>query len=71
VARAKTLRLSDWVELTLEERAITLTVNASGQQEEAKLDGCYVLKTALTPAQAPKEMVHDRASITASATLSR
>src|SRR5215468_6353170 len=50
VARAKTLRLSDWVELTLEERAITLTVNTSGQQEEAKLDGCYVLKTDLTPA---------------------
>src|SRR5262249_51287566 len=60
VARAKTLRLSDWVELTLEERAITLTVNASGQQEAAKLDGCYVRKTDLTPAQAPKEMVHDR-----------
>jgi Transposase DDE domain len=60
VARAKTFRLSDWVELTLEERAITLTVNASGQQEEAKLDGCYGLKTDLTPAQAPKEMVHDR-----------
>src|SRR5499426_3855620 len=32
VARAKILRFSDWVELTLEERAITLTVNASGQQ---------------------------------------
>ena len=60
VARAKTLRLSDWVELTLEERTITLTVNASEQQEEAKLDGCYVLKTDLTAAQAPKELVHDR-----------
>jgi Transposase DDE domain len=60
VARAKTLRLSDWVELTIEERAITLTVNASRQQEEAKLDGCYVLKTDLTPSQAPKEIVHDR-----------
>src|SRR5213082_524091 len=44
VAKAEKLRLADWVELTLEERAITLTVNASGQQEEAKLDGCYVLK---------------------------
>src|SRR5438270_1667404 len=53
VAKAEKLRLADWVELTLEERAITLTVNASGQQEEAKLDGCYVLKTDLTPAQAP------------------
>jgi len=60
VARAKKLRLSDWVELTLEERSMTLTVNASVQQEEAKLDGCYVLKTDLTPAQAHKEMVHDR-----------
>jgi len=60
VARAQKLRLADWVELTLEERSITLTVNVSAQQEEAKLDGCYVLKTYLTPAQAHKEMVHDR-----------
>jgi Transposase DDE domain len=60
VARAKTLRLSDWVELTVEERTITLTVKTSAQQEAAKLDGCYVLKTDLPPAQAPKELVHDR-----------
>src|SRR2546428_2561141 len=32
VARAKTLRLSDWVELTVEERTITLTVKTSAQQ---------------------------------------
>jgi Transposase DDE domain len=60
VARATTLRLSDWVELTLTERTITLTINADAQTEAAKLDGCYVLKTDLTPTQAPKEMVHDR-----------
>jgi hypothetical protein len=60
VARAEKLRITDWIELTLEERSVTLTVNASAQQEAAKLDGCYVLKTDLTPAQAPKEMVHDR-----------
>ena len=60
VARAKKLRIADWVELTVEERSITLTVNASVQQEEAKLDGCYVLKTDLTPQQAKKELVHDR-----------
>ena len=59
-ARAAKLRIADWVELTLEERAITLTVNTNAQQEAAKLDGCYVLKTDLTPSQAPKEMVHDR-----------
>jgi hypothetical protein len=60
VARATILRLSDWVELTLVERTITLTINADAQTEAAQLDGCYVLKTDLTPAQAPKEMVHDR-----------
>jgi Transposase DDE domain len=60
MARAEKLRLADWVELTIKERAITLTLNEDAQQEAAKLDGCYVLKTDLTPAQAPKEMVHDR-----------
>jgi DDE family transposase len=60
VASAKKLRIADWVELTLEDRSLTLTVKASVQQEEAKLDGCYVLKTDLTPQQAHKEIVHDR-----------
>jgi DDE family transposase len=60
VARATTLCLSAWVELTLAERTITLTINEDAQTEAAQLDGCYVLKTDLTPAQAPKEMVHDR-----------
>jgi hypothetical protein len=60
MAQAEKLRIVDWIELTLEERVLTLTVNASAQHEAAKLDGCYVLKTDLTPAQAPKEMVHDR-----------
>jgi hypothetical protein len=60
VARATKLRIADWVELTVAERAITLTVKTSAQQEAAKLDGCYVLKTDLTPPQAQKEIVHDR-----------
>jgi DDE family transposase len=60
VARATTLRIADWVELTVAERAITLTVHEDAQTEAAKLDGCYVVKTDLTPAQAPKETVHDR-----------
>jgi len=60
VARAEKLRIANWIELTLEERTLKLTVNASAQQEAAKLDGCYVLKTDLPPAQAPKERVHAR-----------
>jgi Transposase DDE domain len=60
VARAEKLRIAAWVELTVAERAMTLTIKEDAQTEAAKLDGCYVLKTDLTPAQAPKEMVHDR-----------
>src|SRR5919199_6847249 len=40
VTKAKTLRLSDWVELTIAERTITLTINEDAQTEAAKLDGC-------------------------------
>ena len=60
VARAEKLRIAAWVELTVAERAMTLTIKEDAQTEAARLDGCYVLKTDLTPAQAPKEMVHDR-----------
>src|SRR5256884_6138602 len=60
VANAQKLRIADWVALTVEERSITLAINADAQTEAAKLDGCYVLKTDLTPQQAHKELVHDR-----------
>lgn len=59
-ARAEQLLISAWVVLTLEQRMIMLTVNDPAQQEAAQLDGCYALKTDLTPAQARKEIVHDR-----------
>jgi len=60
VASAQKLRIADWVELTVEERSITLAINEDAQTEAAPLDGCYVLKTDLTPQQANKEIVHDR-----------
>jgi transposase len=60
VARAEKLRIADWVALTVAERAMTLTIKEDAQTEAAKLDGCYVLKTDLAPAQAPKKIVHDR-----------
>ena len=59
-ARAEKLRIADWVALTVVERAMTLTIKEDAQTEAAKLDGCYGLNTDLTPAQAPKELVHDR-----------
>jgi hypothetical protein len=60
MARAPKLRIADWVELTVAERSITLALNEDAQTEAAQLDGCYVLKTDLTPQQANKELVHDR-----------
>jgi transposase len=60
VAKAEKLRLAAWVELTVEERSLTLALNEDAQTEAAKLDGCYVLKTDLTPQQANKEIVHHR-----------
>jgi hypothetical protein len=59
-ARAAKLRLADWIDLTVAERTITLTIQEDAQTDAAQLDGCYVLKTDLPPAQAPKERGHDR-----------
>jgi hypothetical protein len=60
IARAEKLRIVDWVELTVAERTITLTIQEDARTAAAKLDGCYGLKTDLRPAQAPKELVHNR-----------
>src|SRR5215813_11919484 len=60
VARAEKLRIAAWIELTVAERTMTLTIKEDAQTDVAKLDGCYVLKTDLTPQQANKEIVHDR-----------
>ena len=38
VARAEKLRIADWVELTVAERAMTLTIQEDAQTEAAKLD---------------------------------
>ena len=51
---------SSALQLIVAKHALTLTIKEDTPIEAAKLDGCYVLKTDLTPAQAPKELVHDR-----------
>jgi transposase len=56
------LKLTSWVSVTEVEgmRKIELHVDEAERTEESKLDGCYVLKTDLTTAQAAKETVHSR-----------
>jgi len=56
------LKLSSWI--TIDEaggrREVELRIDGEERAEAAKLDGCYVLKTDLTSAQADKETVHSR-----------
>ncbi len=58
--RCKKLRLSKWATPSASGRKIILTIDKEAHQEEAKLDGCYVLKTDLTKDTMNKEMVHAR-----------
>ena len=58
--QCRKLRLDAWVQVTVQERVISLSMDKSALAEEQKLDGCYVLKTDLTPAQADAKNVHAR-----------
>jgi len=56
------LKLASWVSIGQAEgrREIQLRIDEGERGEDSKLDGCYVLKTDLTKAQADKETVHSR-----------
>ena len=56
--RAK-LKLS-WTNLACSGRAIYVAIDEVLKAEEEKLDGCYVLKSDLTIAQADKKTIHER-----------
>ena len=58
--RSKQLKISDWTLISASGRVIQLTVDDDILTEEAKLDGCYVLKTDLSEATATKEIIHNR-----------
>ncbi len=54
------LKLDGWLSARASGRTLTLEEDAEALAELAKLDGCYVLKTDLTPQQADRRTVHDR-----------
>ena len=54
------LKLDGWLSARASGRTLTLEEDAEALAELAKLDGCYVLKTDLTPEQADRRTVHDR-----------
>jgi hypothetical protein len=55
------LKLQSWVGVkAVATRLLALAIDPQARDEEAKLDGCYVLKTDLKAEQASKEVVHER-----------
>jgi len=58
--KSQKLKTDKWVVVSSQERAIALSKDNEKLQEVAKLDGCYVLRTDLSPAAASKELVHVR-----------
>ena len=58
--RTKRLKVSSWLKVQLQERSLTLSVDQDALQEDARLDGCYIIKTDLPKSAATKETVHGR-----------
>jgi hypothetical protein len=58
--QAQRLGVGAWLAVTLTGRVLNITQDAARKDAHTKLDGCYVIKTNLSPAQASKEVVHDR-----------
>lgn len=59
-AKSQRLKIADWVLLTEHERTLVLSKNTDRLQQLEQLDGCYVLKTDLSPTVASKELIHAR-----------
>jgi len=59
-ARAERLKISDWASVSASGRIISVEVDDTALAEAGRLDGCYVIKTDLSPERASKDVVHDR-----------
>jgi transposase len=53
-------KLAGWVQLSLQEGAIIVTVDAAAQTEASRFDGCYVLETDVPRTVLEAQAVHDR-----------
>jgi transposase/predicted DNA-binding protein (UPF0251 family) len=54
------LKLSGWVTVAEDSRQLTLCLDEENLKKESELDGCYVLKSDLSPETATKEIIHSR-----------
>src|SRR5438552_3743292 len=53
-------KLAGWVQLSLQEGAIIVTVDEAAQTEASRFDGCYVLETDVPQTVLEAQAVHDR-----------
>ena len=60
ISRCKQFKMADWIEISVSERTLALTINEDAAIAAAKLDGCYILKTDLPAVKASTETVHNR-----------
>ena len=59
-ARLESLKVQDWLKLTVRKQRLVLSLDAAALKAAAQLDGCYVVETDLQPAQADAQTIHDR-----------
>ncbi len=58
--QAKKLKIHEWVKATSDQRIMQLTPDEQACQQQAHLDGCYVIKTDLAVEKATSQTIHDR-----------
>ncbi len=59
-ARLESLKVKDWLKLSVTQQRLVLSLDAPALKAAAQLDGCYVVETDLKTAQADTQTVHDR-----------
>jgi hypothetical protein len=59
-ARLNSLKVADWLQLSIKARGLVLTLDTPALEAAAQLDGCYVVETDLPAPQADAQTIHDR-----------
>lgn len=58
--KAADLKIIEWVQIVLNERSLQIQVDEEKRKEEARLDGCYVLKTDREKEGLSTKQAHDK-----------
>jgi hypothetical protein len=58
--RLESLKVADWLKLTVRRKRLVLTLDAPALKAAAQLDGCYVVETDLPTRAADAQTIHDR-----------